>query len=189
MTFHASFDPFVCLLPRLAYQLAREKNSEEHAIRTTITSPPANSASANCHPISTMRMMLSSATKFVEAISNAIAAVKSAPFRKWSVPARQPRRNRTMRRRRVRCQWRDFSANRPATACSSLLLKRPPALHPTVRIPKSTATKFPEHGKRHPESVSESSDCVGHHSAFFFDEIKPTRQTNSVGNSCLDGPK
>ena len=48
----------------------------------TISNPPANSASANCQPISTMRMMLSSATKFVEAISNAIAAVKSAPLRK-----------------------------------------------------------------------------------------------------------
>src|SRR6266436_4392868 len=30
MAFHASFDPFVRLLPRLAYQLGREKKSEEH---------------------------------------------------------------------------------------------------------------------------------------------------------------
>src|SRR5437899_12706637 len=49
---------------------------------TTINRPPANSASANCQPISTIKMMLSSATRFVDANSKAIAAVKSAPLRK-----------------------------------------------------------------------------------------------------------
>ena len=49
---------------------------------TIINGPPVNSASANCQPISTIRMTLNSATRFVEASSNAIAAVKSAPFRK-----------------------------------------------------------------------------------------------------------
>src|ERR1700731_2708295 len=52
------------------------------AIITIINGPPVNSASANCQPIRTIRMTLSSATRLVEASSNAIAAVKSAPFRK-----------------------------------------------------------------------------------------------------------
>src|SRR5438874_3738613 len=51
-------------------------------MKTTINGPPTNSAAANCHPISTMMMMVNSATKLVEASSNAIAAVKSAPLRK-----------------------------------------------------------------------------------------------------------
>ena len=47
-----------------------------------MTTPPENSAAVNCQPIRTARMMPSSITRFVEANSNAIAAVKSAPFRK-----------------------------------------------------------------------------------------------------------
>ena len=42
---------------------------------------PTNSASANCQPIRMAMMMANSATKFVEAISKAIAAVKLAPLR------------------------------------------------------------------------------------------------------------
>ena len=42
--------------------------------------PPANSAAVNCQPISSARITPSSMTRFVEAISNAIAAVKPAPF-------------------------------------------------------------------------------------------------------------
>src|SRR5438034_5815862 len=52
------------------------------AISTTINGPPRNSAAANCHPIRTMMMIVSSATKFVDASWNAIAAVKFAPLRK-----------------------------------------------------------------------------------------------------------
>src|SRR5205823_1107186 len=44
--------------------------------------PPTSSASANCHPIKTMSRIPSSITRLVEANSNAIAAEKSAPFRK-----------------------------------------------------------------------------------------------------------
>jgi hypothetical protein len=51
------------------------------ASRTIITGPPVNSASVNCHPIGRARMTPSSITRLVEAISNAIAAVKSAPLR------------------------------------------------------------------------------------------------------------
>src|ERR1700677_5328855 len=43
--------------------------------------PPANSASVNCQPMSSARMIPSSITRLVEAISNAIAAVKLAPLR------------------------------------------------------------------------------------------------------------
>ena len=44
--------------------------------------PPTNSASVNCQPITTARMIPSSITRLVEANSNAIDAVKSAPLRK-----------------------------------------------------------------------------------------------------------
>ncbi len=43
--------------------------------------PPINSASVNCQDISSARMMPSSITRLVLAISNTIAAVKPAPLR------------------------------------------------------------------------------------------------------------
>ena len=43
--------------------------------------PPTNSAAVNCQPISSAKMMPSSTTILVDAISNAIAAVKFAPLR------------------------------------------------------------------------------------------------------------
>ena len=43
---------------------------------------PTNSANVSCQPSSASIMMLSSTTRLVEASSKAIAAVKSAPFRK-----------------------------------------------------------------------------------------------------------
>ncbi len=42
--------------------------------------PPMNSAAANCQPIRMTRMIPSSITRFVEAISKVIAAVKFAPL-------------------------------------------------------------------------------------------------------------
>ena len=47
----------------------------------TISGPPRNSASVNCQPMSTTRMMPSSTTRLVEASSKAIPAMKSAPLR------------------------------------------------------------------------------------------------------------
>src|SRR2546426_668843 len=44
--------------------------------------PPTNSARVNRHPIRSARSTPSSITKFVDANSNAIAAVKFAPLRK-----------------------------------------------------------------------------------------------------------
>src|SRR5205823_11737224 len=44
--------------------------------------PPTNSAAVNCHPMRMARMIPSSITRFVEANSKAIAAVKFAPLRK-----------------------------------------------------------------------------------------------------------
>ena len=59
------------------------RNARNSRTRTTIiTGPPTNSASANRHPINTASTTPSSITRFVEANSNAIAAVKFAPFRK-----------------------------------------------------------------------------------------------------------
>ena len=43
--------------------------------------PPMNSARVNCQPMSSARMMPSSTTRLVLAISNTIAAVKLAPLR------------------------------------------------------------------------------------------------------------
>ena len=43
--------------------------------------PATNSARVNCQPSAIARMMPSSTTRFVEAISNTIAAVNEAPFR------------------------------------------------------------------------------------------------------------
>ena len=44
--------------------------------------PPMYSAATNSHPISRYRMIPSSITRFVEANSKAMAAVKFAPLRK-----------------------------------------------------------------------------------------------------------
>jgi len=49
---------------------------------TTIIGAPTNSAKVSCQPRSATMMTLSSRTRLVEAISNAIAAVKSAHLRK-----------------------------------------------------------------------------------------------------------
>ncbi len=43
--------------------------------------PPINSARVNCQPMSSAKITPSSITRLVEAISNAIAAVKFAPLR------------------------------------------------------------------------------------------------------------
>ena len=48
---------------------------------TIISGPPTNSPTVNCHPTKSAMMMPSSTTKFVAAISKAMAAVKFAPFR------------------------------------------------------------------------------------------------------------
>jgi hypothetical protein len=57
------------------------KALKSSAMVATISNPPTNSATMNCHPIRTTRMMASSATRLVEASSNAIVAVKFAPLR------------------------------------------------------------------------------------------------------------
>ena len=46
-----------------------------------MSGPPTNSARVNCQPISSARMIPISMTRFVEAISKAIADVKFAPLR------------------------------------------------------------------------------------------------------------
>ena len=61
--------------------LSRRNSRKATASTTIITGPPVNSASVNCQPISSARITPSSMTRFVEAISNAIAAVKPAPLR------------------------------------------------------------------------------------------------------------
>ncbi len=51
------------------------------ATRTIMMGPPMNRDAVNCQPRSRAMMMPSSMTRLVEAISNAIAAVKLAPRR------------------------------------------------------------------------------------------------------------
>ena len=52
------------------------------AMSTIMIGPPMNSASVNCHPMSTARITPSSTTRLVDAISKAMAAVKLAPVLK-----------------------------------------------------------------------------------------------------------
>ena len=60
---------------------SRSSSRNSTASSTIITGPPTNSARVNCQPISSARITPSSITRLVEAISNAIAAVKLAPWR------------------------------------------------------------------------------------------------------------
>ena len=58
------------------------RNSRKMSARRTIISgPPTNSPRTNCQPRRSHMMIPSSMTRFVDAISKAIAAVKLAPWR------------------------------------------------------------------------------------------------------------
>src|ERR1039457_153672 len=72
-----------CSACRLASSMsvARTNSRNASAIATIMIGPPTNSASVNCQEISRARMMPSSMTRLVLAISNAMAAVKLAPLR------------------------------------------------------------------------------------------------------------
>ena len=59
----------------------RRNRRNSSASKMIMIGPPVNSARVNCQPISRARMMPSSTTRLVEAISKAIAAVKLAPWR------------------------------------------------------------------------------------------------------------
>src|SRR2546430_1702897 len=58
------------------------KRRKRIARKTIISGPPTNSPSTNCQPSRSAMMIPSSITRLVEANSNAIAAVKSAPLAK-----------------------------------------------------------------------------------------------------------
>src|SRR5579859_525752 len=79
-----SIDPAI---PRSACSRAsrssrsRSVSRNSTAITTIMTGPPVNSARVNCQPMSRARITPNSITRLVEAISNAIAAVKLAPLR------------------------------------------------------------------------------------------------------------
>src|SRR5919197_2254577 len=60
----------------------RRKSRKTSASSTIISGPPTNSPSVNCQPRTRAIRIPSSATRFVEANSKAVAAVKSAPRRK-----------------------------------------------------------------------------------------------------------
>ena len=73
--------PFSVCLRALATSSGVRNTANRTARKTIISGPPTNSASVNCHPIKTARMMPSSMTRLVDANSKAIADVKSAPLR------------------------------------------------------------------------------------------------------------
>ena len=58
----------------------RRNTRNARATKIIMNGPPTNSAAVNCHPISRARITPSSTTRLVDAISNAIAAVKLAPL-------------------------------------------------------------------------------------------------------------
>src|ERR1700760_936936 len=60
---------------------SRRKRRKRTASTTIMTGPPTNSASVNCQPLSRARITPGPMTRLVEAISNAMAAVKLAPLR------------------------------------------------------------------------------------------------------------
>ncbi len=67
--------------PASRSSLSRRSRRNSTARTTIMIGPPTNSAAVNCQPINRARITPSSTTRLVEAISNAIAAVKSAPLR------------------------------------------------------------------------------------------------------------
>src|ERR1035438_6262373 len=62
--------------------LPRSHRLPSPARRVIMMTPPTNSLTANCQPISTTSTMPSSITRLVEANMNTVAATKSAPFTK-----------------------------------------------------------------------------------------------------------
>jgi hypothetical protein len=79
-----SIDPSLpCSTSRRASSTSRRvrKRRKSSARKTIISGPPTYSPSVNCQPSTSAITMPSSTTRFVDASSNAIAEVKSAPFR------------------------------------------------------------------------------------------------------------
>ncbi len=74
--------PFSAWTRAISTRRGPRKVRNSRATTTIIRTPPTNSAAVNCHPMRRARITPSSMTRFVEANSNAMAAVKSAPLRK-----------------------------------------------------------------------------------------------------------
>src|SRR5665213_985080 len=74
--------PFSACALACATRAGVRNHLKSRARIVTITAAPTTSATANCQPRKTIMTIVNSSTRFVEAISNVIAAVKSAPFRK-----------------------------------------------------------------------------------------------------------
>src|SRR5262249_16186721 len=142
----------------------RDKNIlKSSAIITTINGPPRNSAAANCQPIKTMMMIVSSATRFVDASWKAIAAVKFAPLRKIGAVGKSGGRQGHRRERTGRRRCPQAAGNREGfrrivrqqfchfTFGNDCLHRRRQAEAKDER-PKN----FPKHGERHPERVANS---------------------------------
>src|SRR5215472_9075918 len=93
---------------------ARTNTRNAMAISTIMIGPPMNSATVNCQLISRARMIPSSITRLVLAISNAIAAVKLAP-----------RRNSERASATAAYEHDDEAAPRPVASASAFGLSLP----------------------------------------------------------------
>jgi hypothetical protein len=69
-----------CVLAAPASRRGETNSRNSRVMAAIMSSPPANSASANCQPIRIHRTSPSSHTRFVEANWNASALAAEAPF-------------------------------------------------------------------------------------------------------------
>src|SRR5215470_12027250 len=95
----------------------RTNSRNATAMRTIMMGPPMNSARVNCHDSSSAKMMPSSMTRFVLAISKAIAATKLAP-----------RRNRPRASATAAYEHDDEAAPRPLASTNVFGLASPSSL-------------------------------------------------------------
>src|SRR6202790_5109153 len=122
----------------------------------TISGAPMNSASVNCQPKNTSMMMASSTTRLVEAISNAIAAVKWAPL----AEQRAGNRDRRIGARRRGCPQRERGRNgtRPVVGQQAgHFPMRNHRLHyrRQCEAENERPQDLPSHGERHAEGAQD----------------------------------
>lgn len=67
------------------------------AMKITIKRPPTYSATVNCHPIRTIKIIPSSITRLVEAVQTPSTKQNWPPSGKWSAPGPRPHKNRNWR--------------------------------------------------------------------------------------------
>src|SRR6202790_2904825 len=122
----------------------------------TISGAPMKSGSANCQPKNTSMMMASSTTRLVEAISNAIAAVKWAPL----AEQRAGNRDRRIGARRRGCPQRERGRNGTRPVVGQQAAHFPMRNHRLhyrrqCEAENERPQDFPSHGERHAEGAQD----------------------------------